>query len=1370
MATIDNRVVYMQFDNQQFQIDIDKTIKSLDALTAALQLDGATTGLNNLSVAAGNMPLDGVASGVENISSKFNVLGAIGFTIIQSLTRGFLDLGGTMLNAITGPLVEGGKKRALNIEQAKFQFKGLGLNVNKTMANAKSAVLGTAYGLDEAAKAAAMFGASGMKSGAQMTKSLRAIAGVAAMSGDSYSNIADIFTKVAGQGRLMGDDLNRMSSRGINAAATLAKAMHKPEAAIRGMVTDGKISFKQFTAAMDGAFGKHAQDANKTYTGALANMKAAMARIGADYFTYKFEAMRRVFVALTPVIDALHAILLPLVDVIGKGLYSAAAKAVTYLNDFGFGVDKAGKPLKKGVETIKNFVDGIKNIINAVKLLLKPISDAFNELFPAKSSNALLDFSREFYKWSITLAPTKETVNKIASAVKFLISMFTSGKDLIRSAGAAIAKAFNDIFVATGFISTLKVKIGELVTNIGAFFTSIKETAKTSTVFQDALTAMHQVITSISDLIKSVFLAAVDRMNTAFGQVSTAGTKMRDSFVNSFSGVFKIFKVVADTVTNSVKSVNKAFESVGQNAQVGFGDSTIIGIVGAITAALTGGAIVGFVKIITGLFDTIEMFLAPLGRLTKSIAAVIDSASGALEGMQNALNAQALKSLAVAVAILAAAMLVISFIKPDRLTASATAITFLVASLMGVIYSFSKIDGGKTGGIMKATGALTLLGLAILVLAVSVKMMSSIDLVGLGKGLTAVGLLLTMLAVFISTVAKQDLSKSNMTEVGKGLLLVSFALAVMAVSLKILSTISLENMATALLGMTLGLAAMVQAIDQVPKDSAGKAGAIIIVAGAMMLLALSLKLLATMSWDDLSKSLLAMSVSLGFIVILLQSMANPEVVSGALALLIVAASLLVLSVALKALGALSVKTIATGLITLAAAFLIIGVAGVLLVEAIPGMVALALVIVSIGASIFLAGLGVVMFGAGMMSVANAMKSSGQVLIKFITDLGALLPILATDLANFIGAFAIGLADQETQMTAALTTLFNTVLVALNTVLPALVTFLSQLITACINILLTKIPEIVIGLNALLLAIIVAFTEFMPVIEKAATDLIVAFIDGMSTSYDRINTAGANFIIKLMEGIGREANRMADAAMKTIIKFVNGLTTAINTNGPALDTAVKKLIDAIITEAGRLTGLDNILKIGRDIVDGIAAGINNAISAVTGAITGTINAIAQAARDAGLIKSPSRLMMPIGNFLVRGLAVGIDNAATIATKSASNVITAAYSAMQLANDAANNILLGVADPVIKPVVDLDAVTAGAQAISSLMANAASVQVSSDVSARMGDQTRTNPTTPETNTTGNPPIVFEQNNYSPKALDRLEIYRNTRNQLQLLKGLG
>src|SRR5699024_11252916 len=82
-----------------------------------------------------------------------------------------------------------------------------------------------------------------------------------------------IFTTVAGQGRLMTDQLNQLAFRGLNAASTLAKHFGVTEAELRDMVSKGKVQFSDFAEAMDEAFGAQAAKSNETFTGALSNLK-----------------------------------------------------------------------------------------------------------------------------------------------------------------------------------------------------------------------------------------------------------------------------------------------------------------------------------------------------------------------------------------------------------------------------------------------------------------------------------------------------------------------------------------------------------------------------------------------------------------------------------------------------------------------------------------------------------------------------------------------------------------------------------------------------------------------------------------------------------------------------------------------------------------------------------------------------------------------------------------------------------------------------------------------------------------------------------------------------------------------------------------
>lgn len=297
--TIDHKIVEMRFDNKQFEANAKQTMGTLGKLKEALKLPESSKALEGIDEAVKGIKLDGIAAGVEALERRFSTLGIVGMRVIENITDGLMNKLHSAVNFVTDSIVSGGIKRAMNIENAHFQLQALlkdETKVQAVMADAMESVDGTAYAYDEAAKAAAQFSASGIQSGEEMLGALKGITGVAAMTNSSFEDISMIFTTVAGNGRLMGDQLLQLSSRGLNAASTLADYFREvrgqagmTEGTIREMVSKGQISFKDFSDAMTWAFGDSAKRANETFTGALSNMKSALARIGAGFISPLIE-------------------------------------------------------------------------------------------------------------------------------------------------------------------------------------------------------------------------------------------------------------------------------------------------------------------------------------------------------------------------------------------------------------------------------------------------------------------------------------------------------------------------------------------------------------------------------------------------------------------------------------------------------------------------------------------------------------------------------------------------------------------------------------------------------------------------------------------------------------------------------------------------------------------------------------------------------------------------------------------------------------------------------------------------------------------------------------------------------------------------
>lgn len=381
---VDERVVSMQFDNKNFEKNVSTTMSTLDKLKQKLHFDGASKGLDSINSAAKNVNLSGISSGIAALEKRFSTMGIVGMTVIQNLTNSAMQLGSKLTSWFSGGIVQGGINRAMNLEKARFQLQGLLKDSNKVeavMKNVNASVDGTAYSLDQAAVVASQFAATGMQAGEKMEGALRAVAGTAAMTGADYQRVGLIFTQISGQGRVMGNDLLQLSNLGINAAATLAKHLGKTESEVREMVSDGKISFQMFAEAMDSAFGEHAAKANSTFTGAMSNVKAALARIGAEFVSpllVENGPLVKFFNTLREKINDIKKVIGPIASTFTKFAISVINGATKIISKIDFskplkifqglelGFSKIGKTIKAVAAPVDKMSKSLKSLGNIV--------------------------------------------------------------------------------------------------------------------------------------------------------------------------------------------------------------------------------------------------------------------------------------------------------------------------------------------------------------------------------------------------------------------------------------------------------------------------------------------------------------------------------------------------------------------------------------------------------------------------------------------------------------------------------------------------------------------------------------------------------------------------------------------------------------------------------------------------------------------------------------------------------------------------------------------------------------------------------------------------------------------------------------------
>ena len=226
----------------------------------------------------------------------------------KAMKVGGLAAGATAAAAISKSLTSG-FQRLDAIEQAQTKFEALGYTAKQQaglMDDVTESVKGTAFATSDAADAAAMALAGGIKPGKELTGVLKTVGDSASFANKGFGEVAPIFTQAINRGKVMGDTLARLEDNAIPATQALAKSMGKTAEEIQDMASKGEISFEDLQKAMDGTIGGQALKAGETFQGSLANVGAAMGRLGETILKGPFNAAPGVFSRVSDGIDVLN--------------------------------------------------------------------------------------------------------------------------------------------------------------------------------------------------------------------------------------------------------------------------------------------------------------------------------------------------------------------------------------------------------------------------------------------------------------------------------------------------------------------------------------------------------------------------------------------------------------------------------------------------------------------------------------------------------------------------------------------------------------------------------------------------------------------------------------------------------------------------------------------------------------------------------------------------------------------------------------------------------------------------------------------------------------------------------------------------------
>nr|DAL42089.1 MAG TPA_asm: tail tape measure [Caudoviricetes sp.] len=577
------------------------------------------------------------------------------------------------------------------------------------------------------------------------------------------------------------------------------------------------------------------------------------------------------------------------------------------------------------------------------------------------------------------------------------------------------------------------------------------------------------------------------------------------------------------------------------------------------------------------------------GLTTIVIASSKAMASGRKQVMKGATS---LIIFGAAIKILASACKDLSKLQWDELGRGLTGVGVLFAEI-AVFLRVAKFNGKM---ISTATG-IVILTAAMKVLASACKDFGQMEWGEIGKGLAGIGGLLTELAVFTNLAG----NAKHVMSTGVALIAIGAAMKIFASAVKDFGQLQWDGIGRGLTAMGGALAEVAIAVKLMPKNMISIGTGLVIVSGALEIIANCMSKFGGMQWEEIGRGLTVMGGALAELAISLNFMKGT--IGGSAALLVASTALAVLAPVLSILGALSWEAIAKGLISIAGAFTIIGVAGAVLTPLVPTILALSGAFALIGVGVLTIGAGLLAAGTGLSALAigfTALATAGAAgataivaaLTVIVTGIAGLIPAVLTKVGEGLIAICKVIAAGAPAIGEAVKAVILTLIDVFVSCVPQLADGALQLVVGVLAALATYTPQIVDLAFKFLIGILEGIASNLPSLIKAGIDVLMAFFTGVVDALSGIDTGA---LLKGIAGIGLLSAIML--ALSATAALVPGAMVGILGMGAVV--AEMALVLAAVGLLSKLPGLSWLIGEGGKLLQGIGTAIGQFVGGIVG---------------------------------------------------------------------------------------------------------------------------------------------------------------------------
>lgn len=606
----------------------------------------------------------------------------------------------------------------------------------------------------------------------------------------------------------------------------------------------------------------------------------------------------------------------------------------------------------------EHLVQSLWNLMDAVSAIVKPIHEAFQDIFPPKTGEEIKSFAQWLDSITKKLIISDDTAKKIKTTAEGVFSVLRVGKDILEGIISGVARVLN-------------------------------LTKPLADILLDAASAAGEFASEITK---------------GLHPLDTIGTWVTN-FVDAAAPVLYSFGSVAD----------KIFAQLAQGAKEAFNEFDPE----KLNQFILGGMGASMLVSLKGFFESIKSIGSSAKDVVGGIKDCIESLGEAIDAWKSAKKADTLMTIAKAVALMAGSLAVLSTVKADRLGAAIGVLTVAFGELLGVMAVMAHLTKNvQSLKLSVLAGGMVAVSAAVLVLSGALKVISSIDSDKLLGSVVALGGVMAELAL-VAVILSRD--GGRFTKGAAGMIAFAAGIRILASSVKALGGLSVTALAKGIAGVGALCAELVVAAKLMngTKFGIGKGTGFVLMAASMEILQDAVAKFGEMDWESIGRGLTAVAGGLAAFVMALNL--SKGTIGSAISLTMMAAAVNLLVPALQGLGNLSWETIGKGLLTLIGAFAVMGGAAVILAPVTPVIVALSLSLSALALSLgaLLALTSASMFIGNLASslsllnslnfqvFLNGIKAVAWMLVEFIAGifegLGEVASSLVTSIAKIIKA-------------------------------------------------------------------------------------------------------------------------------------------------------------------------------------------------------------------------------------------------------------------------------------------------------------------------------------------------------------------------------